>query len=128
MSIRQETVYWHGCADDSCASDSHGCARVEIWIEGSGDGGLGYIYDGGIHCPACAEQRQETAERPLAGLLVAGDEWWDTTMPGCQRLECSTCSKLIDESHDGRACGCTEDAPMIAGGELASEAPLALSA
>jgi hypothetical protein len=126
MSIRRETVYWHGCADGACDSDSHGCARVELWVQGSGGGQLGHIYEGGIHCAACAERWQETADAPLSGLLFSGDEWWDTTMPGCQRLECSTCSALLDESHDEQSCGCANGALVMIGD--GPPMPLAMSA
>ena len=111
MSTRRETVYWHGCRDDNCDMDSHGCVRVEIWVESPiGRTIIGYLYDGAIHCPDCAEARfdaEKLAEGREIGHLLPGDEWWDTTTPGCQVLSCGSCSGAIDESHDDQACGCT---------------------
>lgn len=111
MSTRRETVYWHGCRDDNCDMDSHGCVRVEVWVESPIDRGpIGYIYDEGVHCRTCAQARFDeealSASREI-GHMDAGDEWWDATMPGCQELSCDSCAAVIDESHDDQACGCT---------------------
>ena len=117
MSIRRETVYWHGCADSACEADSHGCTRVEIWWETlGGDRTLAYLYDGGIHCVECAERRfgreeeltasRDTDGQPV-GELEVWDEWWDATLPLCQFLDCSTCGARIDESHAEEACECS---------------------
>ena len=90
MSTRRETVYWHGCCEEGCDMDSHGCVRVEVWVESPIDRGpIGYIYDEAVHSPQCARAR------------------FDETMPGCQELSGDSCSEVIDESHDGQACGCT---------------------
>ncbi len=124
MSTRRETVYWHGCPDASCEMESHGCARIELWIESPIDREtIGYMYDEAIHCPRCAEARFDAAtlsESREIGHLVPGDQWWDATAPGCQALSCGTCAVVIDESHDDQACGCSA-------GEFRGIVPLAIN-
>ncbi len=118
MSVRRETVYWHGCADEGCDSDSHGCTRVEIWWESLGrQDTIAYIYEESIHCIECTERRfgRDDAGNVTgaggqghpAGELAPWDEWWDATSPTCQFLMCGTCETLIDESHDDGTCQCT---------------------
>ncbi|HJM89829.1 MAG TPA: hypothetical protein QF624_09430 [Dehalococcoidia bacterium] len=118
MSSRRETVYWHGCTDQTCESGSHGCSRVEIWIDTVVDGGaIAYIYDERIHCLACSRAKYPGPDGPdegSDGRLVPGDEWWDSTAPGCQSLNCGTCGAVIDESHDAQSCVCDEQ-PADAG-------------
>ena len=117
MSVRRETVYWHGCTDGACDADSHGCTRVEIWWETlRGRKTLAYVYDGAIHCVECWERRfgagegltegRDGAGHPV-GELEAWDEWWDATLPFCQFLDCATCSARIDESHAEESCECS---------------------
>ena len=119
MSVRRETVYWHGCADGECESDSHGCSRVEIWWETLGpQETIAYVYDESIHCLACAEARFGRDEQGLiSGTDTQGnapvdlapwDEWWDTTAPSCQFLHCGSCEVVIDESHDELTCECSQ--------------------
>ena len=118
MSVRRETVYWHGCAEEGCDADSHGCARVEIWWESLGQSEIiAYIYEASIHCIECSERRFGRApDGSIAGIdsegnapgeLAPWDQWWDSTLPLCQFLHCGTCGKLIDESHDETSWECS---------------------
>jgi hypothetical protein len=52
--------------------------------------------------------RPEGPDEGSDGRLAPGDEWWDSTIPGCQSFNCGTCRAVIDESHDAQSCVCEE--------------------